>query len=287
MTVFVVVIRTLYSPFQMLKAVFFDFDGTLADDGIAIDNALRTACSLIVQKWPDIDPAALEDRYRAASDHAWDNYDRYLRPLESGQAILVSLWKKALEKFNHHDEDTENRAAETYWQQRLINCRPFPDVVSCLSGLEGRFHLSILTNGASGMQRSKIDATGIAHFFKDIFVGGEFPVGKPEPFIFDKALKRAGCQPYQAIYVGDSLLHDVAGANNSGIHSVWLNRKKRKREDLLETFAGPSGRSLKQLTRSVYYEPTKHSKDISELFVPDSEIDNLDVLAKTLEKLPF
>jgi len=133
------------------------------------------------------------------------------------------------------------------------------------------------------MQRSKIDAAGIAHFFKDIFVGGEFPVGKPEPFIFDEALKRAGCQPHQAIYIGDSLLHDIVGANNSGIHSIWLNRKKREKEVLLKTFTGPSRRPFKQLTRSVYYQPTAQSKEISELFVPDIEIDNLGVLANTLE----
>jgi putative hydrolase of the HAD superfamily len=45
----------------------------------------------------------------------------------------------------------------------------------------------------------------------------------------------AGCQPAQAIHVGNSLVHDIAGARRVGIHSVWLNRHGLDRKDLSPT----------------------------------------------------
>jgi putative hydrolase of the HAD superfamily len=75
------------------------------------------------------------------------------------------------------------------------------------------------------MQHAKLAATGLASFFQQVFVGGDFPRGKPDPAIFHAALGAADCQPQQAIHIGDSLIHDIAGARSVGIYSVWLNRK--------------------------------------------------------------
>jgi putative hydrolase of the HAD superfamily len=94
-----------------------------------------------------------------------------------------------------------------------------------LQELAGQFHLSVLTNGAPAMQRAKLAASGIVPFFHHVFVGGEFARGKPAPAIFRAALEAAGCQPDQAVHIGDSLTHDIAGAQGVGIHSIWLNRR--------------------------------------------------------------
>jgi putative hydrolase of the HAD superfamily len=48
---------------------------------------------------------------------------------------------------------------------------------------------------------------------------------KPDPVIFLSVCTQAGCKPTELLHVGDSLETDVAGANNVGAVSVWLNRK--------------------------------------------------------------
>ncbi len=220
----------------MLKAVFFDFDGTLADDGATIDQALKAAFVVIGERWPDLSAAALESTYRQISDRAWGDYDRYLRPLGSAEAMLASLWQQTLERLGHDDAEVAHAAATTYWQRRLRNCQPYPDVLPFLAGLTQRFHVSLLTNGAPSMQRAKVRAAGLQAYFRDIFVGGEFDQGKPAPFIFSAALSAANCRPEEAVYIGDSLLHDVVGARNSGLHSVWLNRKGRPKREVLQAY---------------------------------------------------
>ena len=216
----------------MLTAIFFDFDGTLADDGDSIREALDHACAVIRQRWPDIPTLDLIQTYRHASETAWGDYDRYLRHLSSPEAMLMAVWQETLGKWGYHDPAVEREAAALYWQHRLRHCRPFPDVVPLLSHLRQRFHLSLLTNGAPAMQRTKVRTSGLEAFFHTIFVGGEFARGKPHPAIFEAALGAAGCRPEQAVHVGDSLLHDIGGAQAVGIHGVWLNRKRLAIADL-------------------------------------------------------
>lgn len=209
----------------MLKAIFFDLDGTLADDNDSITDALNQACQVICSRWSELNPVDLAAVYRHASDMAWGDFDRYLRHLATPEAMLAAVWKQTLAHWNFHDPAVEEAAAGLYWQHRLCTCQAYPDAQPLLHRLTGRFHLSVLTNGAPAMQRAKLQATGLASFFQDVFVGGEFLRGKPDPSMFRAALEAAGCQPNEAIHIGDSLLHDISGARNIGIYSTWINRR--------------------------------------------------------------
>ena len=209
-----------------LKAIFFDFDGTLAEDGDSIRQALNLACQVVRRRWPEIDTDQLAAIYRQESDMAWGDYDQHLRHLIEPEAMLASVWRAALAHWSLHDPNTERDAAAVYWNYRLQHCRPYSDVFPLLHDLSQHFHLCLLTNGAPGMQRAKVIASGLSSFFPHVFVGGDFPRGKPDQAIFHAALTAARSEPDQAVHIGDSLTHDIAGARNVGVWSVWLNRKE-------------------------------------------------------------
>ena len=53
------------------------------------------------------------------------------------------------------------------------------------------------------------------------FGGAAHPVGKPYPYIYEEALRR--CAPAgRVLAVGDSMAHDVAGANRAGVDSALV-----------------------------------------------------------------
>lgn len=210
----------------MLKAIFFDLDGTLAEDGDSIIGALHQACQVVCDRWTAIPPGELIRVYRQLSDVAWGDYDRHLRHLSTPEAMLAAVWRQTLAHWRLHDPSVEDEAARTYWRHRLQSCRPYADVLPVLRHLGDRFHLSVLTNGAPTMQRAKLHAAGLVPFFHQVLVGGECVRGKPDPAIFRAALAGAGCRSEQAVHIGDSLFHDIGGARNVGIHSVWLNRRE-------------------------------------------------------------
>lgn len=217
----------------MLKAIFFDFDGTLAEDENGIRIALSEACRTLGERWSELNPEELAVSYRQFSEVAWSNYDHYLRPLVSPEAMLASIWRHTLASKGIHDPRSERDASEIYWQHRLQHCRLYDDVTPLLQELAQQFPLCLLTNGAPSMQRAKVAASGITPFFQHVFVGGDFSRGKPDAQIFHAALTATQCQPEEAIHIGDSLVHDIAGARGVGVRSVWLNRKDKRWQDVL------------------------------------------------------
>lgn len=48
-------------------------------------------------------------------------------------------------------------------------------------------------------------------------------IGKPEAFLFGKALECLRLSPSEVVMVGDNLHTDIVGARQSGIRTVWIN----------------------------------------------------------------
>ena len=74
----------------------------------------------------------------------------------------------------------------------------------------------IITNGHHQVQRDKLSACGAYAFFPRpdrIIVGGEELLKgrkeKPDVSIFMQACTASGCEPHEAIHVGDNLLTDI------------------------------------------------------------------------------
>ncbi|KUK46091.1 MAG: Putative phosphatase, partial [Anaerolinea thermophila] len=47
-------------------------------------------------------------------------------------------------------------------------------------------------------------------------------IGKPEPLLYDMALKRLGTSPSETLAIGDRLETDIAGAQAAGIHTALV-----------------------------------------------------------------
>ena len=93
----------------------------------------------------------------------------------------------------------------------------FPESRAVLQSLRSRVKLAMITNGASDIQRNKIEGSGLADFFDLILVSGEQGFGKPKPEIFRLAIDRLDVDEAAAVMIGDSLARDVAGAAAVGI----------------------------------------------------------------------
>jgi len=98
-----------------------------------------------------------------------------------------------------------------------------PGAEDTLARLAANFLLGLLTNGAPDLQREKVAASGLGHYFRAITVSGEHGIGKPCEEIFQILLRELGCEAAEAVMVGNSLSRDIEGARRAGLgKTVWL-----------------------------------------------------------------
>ncbi len=192
----------------MIKAVIFDYDGTLADRTKGACSAFRVYLKNFVVK-EKIDMVLFESMVQDLM--LWDEFG-------NGSKKLM------IEKFNKkYRYNIEYQHLLNWWAENLGLYEPlFANTLKTLDYLKGKYKLGIITNGTIVGQNTKIDCTDIRHYFDSILISDEFEKAKPDTAIFNEALRQLDVLPEEAVYVGDSYSNDILGASNAKITPIWI-----------------------------------------------------------------
>ena len=173
-----------------VKWIFFDLGSTLIDETAADTRRIKEMIS-----GTDV----TEEAYR----------EKRLEMIRKGRnGDLSAIEYFALTKTPWHSEDEI----------------PFPDAVPTLTELRRRgYKLGVIANQNYGTEQ-RLKKWNLLQFFEVIAASAELGIAKPDPAIFEWALKKANCSPQNAVMVGDRMDNDMAPANRLGIHTVRLKR---------------------------------------------------------------
>ena len=112
--------------------------------------------------------------------------------------------------------------AERLYATSFESLRLLPGVEPVLRALAERYRLGIISN-ASGHQHAKLKYLGLEGSMDPVVLSDEAGFEKPDPRIFHLALAKCGLGPQEALFVGDRLEADIAGAKTAGMLAVWFN----------------------------------------------------------------
>jgi putative hydrolase of the HAD superfamily len=186
------------------RAILFDLDDTLYDYRAYWHAKLHHALDEILGQHVQLSREALVADAVARGIYA-DAMPAWL----AGYGVEdVALVERAQERYRQN------------WWERLSLHEGTP---ALLAELRKRFRLGLITNGPARTQRPKIASFGLEALMHAILVSGELGVAKPDPLIFRQALELLRVAPDEALYVGDSLAYDLAGAAAAGLDFVWMN----------------------------------------------------------------
>ena len=123
-----------------------------------------------------------------------------------------------------------------------------PDVVEMLPVLAAEYRLGILANQERWI-RDTMRRDGIDRYFDVWAVSAEVGMDKPDPGIFEYALREAGATPDRCAMVGDRLDNDIESAKAQGLRTVWLLRGEAPDEPSEEQLRIPDAavRTLRDL----------------------------------------
>ncbi|UOE40802.1 YjjG family noncanonical pyrimidine nucleotidase [Chryseobacterium suipulveris] len=88
---------------------------------------------------------------------------------------------------------------------------------------EKNYRLHILSNGFKEVTSKKCELSGIKNYFETITSADEINIRKPQPEIYEYALKKAGASAEEAVMIGDDWIADVEGAKSFGLKVVFFD----------------------------------------------------------------
>ena len=198
------------------KFLLFDLDHTLLDFDAAEDIALTQ----LLEEEGVVDIQAYKDYYVPMNKALW-------KDLEQKKITKAELINTRFAKLFAHFgiEKDGSYLAERYQLFLSKQGQTFPCVEDLLRKLISQgYELYAATNGITYIQTGRLKQSGIAPYFKEIFISEQLHTQKPDAEFYEKI---GACIPNfdknHALMIGDSLSADIQGGQNAGIDTVWYN----------------------------------------------------------------
>jgi len=220
---------------ESLRFVFFDVGNTLL-----FPNRARILAPLYERKIAPTDEQLRQ--LEVEIKHKFDDI------VEHGGRADESFWsmfyRRLFEVLGLQDEplrqhfvaSTRNSAN---WDQ------PRPGTREALAKIRNQYKTAVISN-SDGKIADVVARAGIADGFLSITDSGIVGKEKPNPKIFEIALKSVGAQPEESLYVGDVYSVDYCGATKAGMKAVLFDVPGAYREKAL-----PRVESLEELVQKI------------------------------------
>lgn len=189
------------------KAVFLDALGTL----IELEPPwVHLAATLELE--PD---DAMRSAWRAEMTHYRDHAHEADTP-----GALADLRARCAELLSRE----LGRELRVEQMMAAIRFRAYPDAAFALTGLRERGVALVCVSNWDYALAEVLERCGLGELLDGVVTSAGAGARKPDPAIFAPALALAGCEPSEALHVGDTPDQDLAGAAAAGIEALLIVR---------------------------------------------------------------
>ncbi|MFQ5902653.1 MAG: HAD family hydrolase [Candidatus Binatia bacterium] len=207
-----------------IDLVMFDLDGTLADTGRDLANAVNYVRSRL-----NLEP--LEDRL--VYNHV-------------GRGTEYLIRSSLPEKCRHRFRETMGLFLERYENHLLDTTVLYPHVRETLDYF-GRKKRVVVSNKLHRLTVSVLRGLGIEVCFDAILGGDSVPQKKPDPEPLNQILAAFRVDPVKALMVGDGDA-DIEAGKRAGVYTCGVTYGLGRKEELVETKPDLLIDDLRQLT---------------------------------------
>jgi putative hydrolase of the HAD superfamily len=138
--------------------------------------------------------------------------------------LRYSRLKETFDLINYDVSDQViDHLSEEYILQLPNYNHLFDGTLELLDYLKDKYELHIITNGFQEVQTLKMSKSGILNYFDQIITSESVGVKKPNPKVFQFAMKEARALPITSVMIGDSIEADIQGALGVGMKVIHFN----------------------------------------------------------------
>ena len=174
---------------ENIEWIFFDIGSTLVDERLVYEHTFHDIAELTNLDYTFIYDEALE----------------YYKQNKKGDIELGIKYNLPKRKWHIEDEIL------------------YKDVSDCLEILNKKYRIGIIANQPLGT-KSRLERWGIMKYIDLVIASAEEGVSKPNPKIFEIALRKANCKSNNAVMIGDRIDNDIVPAKKIGMRTIWVKQ---------------------------------------------------------------
>jgi putative hydrolase of the HAD superfamily len=211
----------------LIKAVLFDYGGTLVSPKRPWDKVILDATLSLHELMTDYGLRMGPQSFVGLNNSIFRRYalieekeNRDVADVIKYRELVDALFPDGQEAWRSRVADEAN---ERFWRMAMANWMVRQNARASLERLEVLgLKMAIVSNHQNPDLPRQLEEFGLARYFSSVVTSMREGTRKPDKRIFEKSLSLLHMHPEEAIFVGDSLKHDIAGAKSVGMRSILI-----------------------------------------------------------------
>jgi 2-haloalkanoic acid dehalogenase type II len=205
-----------------IKVITFDLDNTLWDVEPTLIEAERIQREWLLEHRPGSIEHYDHEQLWEFKKGVWKRNPQLAHHISDIRVQMLYELQRAAGFAETEAREGANAAFAVFLEVRH-SVTLYEEALDVLSLLAKTYTLGALTNGNADIYK-----TDAGEYFDFAFLAEDIGVSKPAPDIFHAALERAQVSANEIVHVGDNPEHDVLGAQQVGMHTVWMNSQAQE-----------------------------------------------------------
>jgi len=195
----------------MVKAILFDFWGTLVENGV-FPSPIRQVRYILRLRMPFQEfVVKFEETFM-------------LKKFET----LTRAFEEVCNTFQVKPPQFVIEKLIGMWNKHMLLAKPFPETIKILEKLKKDYKLALIANTDNFSLDPVLNKFKLRQYFDAIVLSYESGLLKSDTKMFDEVLKKLDVKKKDCIMVGDSMESDIAGAAKAKIKAVLVDRRERR-----------------------------------------------------------
>ena len=196
----------------MVKAIMFDFWGTLVENGVFPSPVRQVKSILRLDDLPF--PVFILQFEKAMMTSKFEN--------------LYKAFEVVCNEFQIRPEQRILDSLVGMWNKNRMLARLFPDTIETLENLKKKYKIILVSNTDSISVQSVIEKYNLAPYFESSYLSCDMGILKSNPEMFGQILEKEGLAKEDVVMVGDSIESDLIASEKAGIKGVLIDRQSRR-----------------------------------------------------------
>ena len=196
----------------MIKAIIFDFWGTLIDQGVT-PSPLRQVKAILRLGIP---------------------FQEYILPFENvfmtkGYEDLTQAFTAVCKIFGREQKPWLVEKLVGLWNKNKLLAKLYPETIGVLEELKSKgYKLALISNTDFSSVESLLEKFDLNKYFDATHLSFKTGFLKTDKESFESIVKQLKVKKDEVLMVGDSIATDIKGAENAGIKAVLVDRRNMR-----------------------------------------------------------